>query len=157
MPKIDREILIAARPEQVWEILSDTHHVPKLYPDLLSIKFEPHVPAVVGQRRTLTGKIGKRMIEIHTRVAEVVPVKRLVVVGGRGGAFEEFRQTVELSETAEGTKVHVTYHFKISEAYFGPEFYIPVLEQAAIENEDNYLKNLKEIAELEPPKSESET
>jgi carbon monoxide dehydrogenase subunit G len=131
--------------------------VPKLYPDLLSIKFEPHVPAVVGQRRTLSGRLGKRMIEIRTRVAEVVPLKRLVVVGARGGAFDEFRQTVELSETAEGTKVNVTYEFKVSEAYFGPEFYIPVIEQVAIENEDNYLKNLKEIAELEPTKSESES
>ncbi len=79
------------------------------------------------------------------------------MVGARGGAFDEFRQTVELSGTAEGTKVHVTYEFKVSGAYFGPEFYIPVIEQAAIENEDNYLKNLKEIAELEPAKSGSES
>lgn len=155
MPKVEKELLIAAAPETIWEILSDPHHVPKLYPDMLSIQFEPHTVAVVGQKRTLRGKIGKRLIEFKTQVVEVVPDRRLVITGRRGGAFEEFHQVVELSREGDKTKVKTLYEFKISEAYFGPDFSIPILEQAAIENQDVYLLKMRELAELEPVQRKS--
>jgi carbon monoxide dehydrogenase subunit G len=150
VPIVEREVSIAARPEVVWEVIADPHYIPKLYPDMLSIHFEPHTQVVVGQKRTLNGKIGKRMIEFKTEVSEVVPLKRLVIVGRRGGAFERYHQLVELTPSDAGTLIRTKFDFKISEAYFGPEFYIPVLEQAAIENQEVFLLKIKEMAELEP-------
>ena len=73
MVRVQSTFLVDARPEAVWEVLTDANYIPKLYPDLLDIVVDPPGRAVVGQTRSLNGRVGKRLIEFRTRVAELVP------------------------------------------------------------------------------------
>ena len=93
----------------------------------------------------MSGRVGKRLIEFKTKVAEMVPLKKFVVVGRRGGAFESFNQVIDLTDVKEGTMVSGQFDFTVSHAYFGPEFDYLTLNQAASLNEEMYMKNLKEL------------
>jgi carbon monoxide dehydrogenase subunit G len=151
MVRVQSTFLVEATPEAVWDVLTDANYIPKLYPDLLNIVVDPPGRAVVGQSRSLNGRVGKRLIEFRTKVAELVPMKRFVVTGRRGGAFESFTETIDIEELKEGTMVRAFFEFKVSAAYFGPAFDPFVLNQAASLNEEVYMKNLKELAELHDP------
>jgi uncharacterized protein YndB with AHSA1/START domain len=146
-------MLVEAKPEAVWAVLTDANYIPKLYPDILNIRVDPPGHAKVGQYRTLSGRAGRRLIEFRTKVTEVVPLKRLVIAARRGGAFETFSEVIELQENEEGTIVSALFDFKVSAAYFGPDFDILALTQAAKLNEELYIKNLKELSELHNPGS----
>jgi Polyketide cyclase / dehydrase and lipid transport len=149
MPEIHDTVLIQAKPEAVWEILVDPHYEPKLYPDILNIVAKPPGRAVVGQKRTTSGRAGKRVVNFYTQVTELIPLKRFALTGLRGGAFETFSQVVELSAVEGGTQASVTFFFKISEDYFGPDFDLMVLNELSARNHDLYLKNLKGLSELQ--------
>ena len=41
MPRVQVTLLVDARPEAVWEVLTDPNYVPKLYPDILNVVVEP--------------------------------------------------------------------------------------------------------------------
>jgi carbon monoxide dehydrogenase subunit G len=153
MPRVQSTFLVEAKPEAVWDVLIDPNFIPKLYPDILNVVANPPGKATVGQWRTLSGRVGRRLIEFKTKVEEMVPTKRFVVAGRRGGAFESFRQVMELTGVKGGTMVSGLFEFKVSQAYFGPQFDIMMLNQAASLNEENYMKNLKELAELHNPGS----
>ncbi|HUI85967.1 MAG TPA: SRPBCC family protein [Nitrososphaerales archaeon] len=148
MGGISGTVAIDAEPEAVWEVLADPHYVPRLYPDMLNIKLEPEGRVSAGQRRTLTGRAGKRMIQFRTKVSEVVPPKRLVIEGCPGGAFESFTQIVELSKSDSGTDAKVSFRFKVSSTYFGIGFDPLTLERMAEDNQRIYVNNLKELSEL---------
>jgi carbon monoxide dehydrogenase subunit G len=148
--KVQGTFLIAARPQAVWEVLTDANYIPKLYPDMLNIVLDPPGNAVVGQRRTTAGRAGKRLIEFHTKITELVPLKRFALIGTRGGGFEESSEVIELAEVKGGTEVKAEFSFKISLAYFGPGFDPLQLEEAAAMNARSYIKNLKDLAELRP-------
>jgi uncharacterized protein YndB with AHSA1/START domain len=150
MRTVRETVLIEAKPESVWEVLMDPHYVPKLYPDMLNIKVDPPGRTAVGQKRTLSGRAGKRLVEFHTEVLDVQPLKRFEVGGRPGGVFEEFSEVIELEPVKGGTQVKVAYVFKLSEDYFGPMFYLSTLEQMAVSNEEVYIQNLKALAELRP-------
>ncbi len=151
MVRVQSTFLVEATPEAVWDVLTDANYIPKLYPDLLNIVVDPPGRAVVGQARSLNGRVGKRLIEFRTRVAELVPMKRFVVTGRRGGAFESFTEIIDIEGLKEGTMVRAFFEFKVSSAYFGPAFDPLTLNQAASLNEEMYMKNLKELAELRDP------
>jgi hypothetical protein len=55
---------------------------------------------------------------------------------------------IELAEAKGGTQLTVTFVFKVSESYFGPQFDVLTLEQMAVRNQEVYVKNLKELSEL---------
>ena len=93
MAKVQASFLVDAGPEAVWDVLTDANFIPKLYPDLLNITVDPPGHAVVGQSRSLSGRVGKRLIEFRTRVAELVPNKRFVVVGRRGARSSRSRRS----------------------------------------------------------------
>jgi hypothetical protein len=148
MRKVQESVIVEATPTAVWEVLVDPYYTPKLYPDLLNITPDPPGRAVVGQKRTVAGKAGKRLIEFRTQVVDLVPLKRFELAGRDGGAFESLSEVIELSEVKGGTRVSVTFVFKVSERYFGPEFDLLTLEQMAVRNQEVYIKNLKEPSEL---------
>jgi len=150
MRTVRETVLVEAKAESVWEVLVDPYYTPKLYPDMINIKADPPGRAVVGQKRTLGGRAGKRLIEFHTEVSEIVTNKTFALKGRPGGAMEEFTEVVELAPAKGGTELKVTYVFKISEAYFGPQFDLLTLEQMAVRNQEVYIKNLKALAELRP-------
>jgi carbon monoxide dehydrogenase subunit G len=147
--EVTETIFVNADPEAVWEVLADPHYIPRLYPDMLNIKLEPDGRVVPGQLRTLTGRAGKRTIEFKTKVTDVAPQRRLVIEGRSGGAFEMFSQVVELAKAREGTEVRVTFRFKVSLTYFGVGFDPLGLGRMAEANERTYIKNLKELSELQ--------
>jgi carbon monoxide dehydrogenase subunit G len=146
--RVQSTFLIEAKPEVVWDILTDPNYIPKLYPDMLNIVVDPPGRATVGQYRTLSGRAGKRLIEFKTKVAELVPMQRFVIAGRRGGAFESFSEVIELEEVKKGTMVGALFLFKLSVGYFGPGFDLLALEKAARFNEEMHVKNLKELSEL---------
>jgi hypothetical protein len=150
MPEAQDTILIQAKPESVWEVLVDPYYTPKLFPDVLNIIAEPPGRSIVGQKRTSEVRLGKRLIQYRTQVTELIPLKRFVLTGLRGGAFDVFSQIVELAPAKEGTQVRVVFFFKLSKDYFEPGFDFMVLTLAASRNQDLYLKNLKELSELRP-------
>ena len=151
MPKVQATMLVEAAPEAVWEVLTDANYIPKLYPDMLNIVVDPPGHARQGQYRTLSGRAGKRLIEFRTRVVELVPLKRFAIRERRGGALEYFSELVELEEVPEGTVTRLVFEFKVSEAYFGPAFDLYWLAHEARLNQELYIKNLKELAELHDP------
>ncbi len=151
MERVQVTLLVEAGPEAVWAVLMDPNFIPKLYPDMLNISVDPPGRTAVGQYRTLGGRVGKRLIEFRTRVAELVPLRRFVITGRRGGALESFQEVLELEAVDEGTIVRASFEFKVSQAYFGPGFDYQALSQAARLNEELYVKNLKELSELKPP------
>jgi uncharacterized protein YndB with AHSA1/START domain len=148
MRTVRESVVIEAKPERVWEVLVDPYYTPKLYPDTLNISVEPPGRAVVGQKRTVGARAGKRVIELRTEVADLVPQKRFELRGREGGAFEEFSEVLDLEEFKGGTRLNVTFRFKVLESYFGPAFDLLTLEQMAVRNQEVYIKNLKELAEL---------
>jgi len=148
MRTVRESVLVQATPESVWEVLMDPYYTPKLYPDILNITVDPPGRAVVGQKRTVGGKAGKRLIELRTVVLDLVPLQRFEVGGRPGGALEEFSEVLELSQAKGGTQVKITFVFKVSEDYFGPEFDLFTLEQMVVRNQEVYIKNLKELSEL---------
>jgi hypothetical protein len=148
MRTVKETILVEAKPEAIWEVLVEPYYTPKLYPDILNIALDPPGTATVGQKHTLSGKAGKRMIEFRTEVAKLVPNRWYELRGREGGAFEEFSETLELTPRKEGTELKCTWTFKISEDYFGPAFDVPTLEQMAVRNQEVYIRNLKHLSEL---------
>ncbi|MDG6925900.1 MAG: SRPBCC family protein [Nitrososphaerota archaeon] len=148
MRTVRESLIVEAKPEAVWEVLVEPYYTPKLYPDILNIVIDPPGRAVVGQKHTLSGKAGKRMIEFRTEVSGLVPYKRYELRGREGGAFEEFSEVLELSPVKGGTELKCTWVFKVSEDYFGPAFDVPTLEQMAVRNQEVYIHNLKNLAEL---------
>jgi carbon monoxide dehydrogenase subunit G len=141
--------VIAAKPETVWEVLDNPYYTPKLYPDFLSIKVEPEGRASVGQKRTSTARAGNKLFEIKTKVAELIPSKKFVLVQREGGAFTVFKEVLELTPSGNGTQVVASFEFSISQNYF-QGMNIVALESAARTNLESFLKNLKELAELKP-------
>jgi hypothetical protein len=148
VPEIHDSISITVEPEMVWEVLVDPYYAPKLFPDILNITVEPLGRAVIGQKRTSDFRVGKRVVQFYTRVAELIPMERFALTGLRYGAFEEFSQTVELAKNEGGTLVTVAFFFKVSEDNFGPGFDLMAITESVSRNQDSYLKNLKELSEL---------
>ena len=150
MPEIHDSISIMVKPETVWEVLVDPYYAPKLYPDILNITVEPLGRAVVGQKRSSDFRVGKRVVQFYTKVAELIPMERFALTGLRYGAFEEFSQTVDLAQTEAGTLVQVSFFFKVSEDNFGPGFDLIAITESVSRNQGSYLQNLKELSELKP-------
>lgn len=148
MRTVKETVLVEASPEAVWQILVDPNYIPKLYPDLLNISVDPPGEAAVGQKRTLSGRAGKRLIEFRTVVTGLVPQKRFELGGREGGALEEFTEVIELAPAKGGTEMRVAFSFKVSERYFGQMFDLLTLEQMAVRNQEVYIKNVKSLAEL---------
>lgn len=150
MRTVQETVFVEAKPEAVWEVLEDPYYIPKLYPDLLNVSVDPPGKAVVGQLRTMGARAGKRTIEIRTRVVSLTPGKRFELAGRDGGALDEFSQVMELIPQKGGTVMKATFRLKVSENYFGPGFDLLTLEQMAVRNQEEYLKNVKSLAELTP-------
>lgn len=150
MAKVNRVLVVTAPIKTVWAILDEPRYIPKLYPDVLEIRVDPEGPVVVGQKRTITARMGTRSVELHTKVAEAIPEKKLVLVQGEGGGFEHFRQELVLYAVGGGTEVHASFESRISRDYFGPNISEVMIDRLTMDNADRFLTNLKELSELRP-------
>ena len=69
-----------------------------------------------------------------------------------GGFLDVYREEFSLTESSVGTEVKANFDYKVSLAYVGTSLNIAMLENGIAASPSDYLKNLKELAELRPLK-----
>jgi carbon monoxide dehydrogenase subunit G len=141
---------VHAPPSAVWEVLMDPDYVPKLYPDVVSVVADPPGRTVVGQRFHITGKAGRRRLEIFAESVELVTEKKAVTRNLPGGLFTSFESIVLLEAKGANTIVRVTFQYELSMGYLGKVFNLLLLERLVKDNLKSYTHNLKDICELTP-------
>jgi hypothetical protein len=141
---------VHAPPTAVWDVLMDPDYVPKLYPDVISVVADPPGRTVVGQKFHITGKAGRRRLEIFAESIELVPEKKLVTRNLPGGLFKSFESVVLLEGKGATTDVRVTFQYELSQGYLGRVFNVLLLERLVKDNLKSYTHNLKDISELMP-------
>ena len=149
MPSVERDVLIAASPERVWNILSDVGYMPKIFPDVVSTMVEPEGPVAVGQKIKILGKMAGMTTEMAAEVEQVEPNRKLIVRAIPGGPIKEYRNIVTLEPTKKGgTKVSAAAEYELTPNYLGKLVSKVVVSRIARRNATESLKNLKELAEL---------
>ncbi len=141
---------VHAPPTAVWDVLMDPDYVPKLYPDVVSVVADPPGRTSVGQKFHITGKAGKRRIEIFAESIELVTEKKAVTRNLPGGLFKSFESIVLLEARGSATSVKVTFQYELSMGYLGKVFNVLLLERLVKDNLKSYTHNLKDICELTP-------
>lgn len=141
---------ILAPVKTVWNVLTDSSYIPKLYPDVIAVETTPQGPNVVGQRFHIIGKAGRRKLEIFAETIELVDEKKVVTKNRPGGLFKEFRSVILIEPTGLGSRVKTGFEYELSMGYLGKVFNMLVLERLVADNLKAYSKNLKEISELVP-------
>lgn len=136
--------------EAVWKVLTDPSYLPKLYPDIISVSVKPSGLMVPGQKRVSTAKAGRRIVEIHAEVVEVIPQKKLVVRNDPGGIFSTLDQVMTLEARGKNTALRAKFEFTPSKEYIGDTLNLTMLENVVKDNIQSYFRNLKEISELLP-------
>jgi uncharacterized protein YbaR (Trm112 family) len=101
MNTISSETDVHAPARVVYDILLEPDYIPRLYPDLLTIESDPPGRMTVGQKYHITGKAGRRRLEILAESAELVPDRKVVTRHTPGGLFKSFEETVLLEEKGE--------------------------------------------------------
>ncbi len=149
MPSVERNILIATPPENVWRILSDVGYMPKIFPDVVSTRADPEGPVAVGQKIKILGKMAGMTMEMSAEVEQVEPNRKLVVRALPGGPVKGYLNTLTLEPTKKGgTKVSSMAQYELASGYLGKLVGTAVAGRIARKNAAESLKNLKELAEL---------
>jgi hypothetical protein len=136
--------------ETVWNVLMDASYIPKLYPDVLTCTVDPPGRNKVGQKFHITGKAGRRRLEIFAETKEIVKRKKVVTTQAPGGMFKSFESEIVLDPRADVTHVLTSFEYELSMGYLGKVFNMVLLERLVTDNLKAYSKNLKEICELMP-------
>lgn len=114
------------------------------------MRVRPRGKAVKGQRREASARAGRTKVTILTVVAEAVPPERLRLQEAPGGLFRLYREDLRLSPTGMGTEVKAEFEYELSLEYVGEALNIAMLDKGIVNSLGNFLKNLKEVAELRP-------
>jgi len=144
------EYEVQAPVGKVWDVLMDPAYVPRLYPDVIAIEVDPPGLVAVGQKAHVTGKAGRRKLEIFTETIEIVHQKKILTRNRPGGLFRSFESIVLLEAKGDRTDAKVTFQYELSMGYLGKVFNMLLLERLVKDNLKSYTRNLKEIAELMP-------
>jgi hypothetical protein len=150
LEKIESVVEIAARPEQVYDVLTDTSYIIKIFRDAISVSVDPPGRSVVGQKYNLIGKAGRRKIDIFLEVTELVPNAKVVTVQRPGAIFKAFRQVTVLEPRAGRTEARTTFEYELSLGYIGKILNAILVERLIRENLVAYSKAVKELSELVP-------
>jgi hypothetical protein len=110
----------------------------------------PRGLAVVGQTRRSVARAGRTKIEILAVVTEAKRPERFVVKQLPGALFKVYTSEFRLSAVPIGTEVRATFDYEVSLEYVHGALNIALLENAVANTLGNFLKGLKEIAELKP-------
>ena len=150
MTKLESVVTIEATTDAVWDVLTDTSYIVKLFRDAVAVKVDPPGRSFVGQKYDLIGKVGRRRIEIFLQVTELEPKTKVVTTHTPGGLFKSFRQHTILHPGPGVTVAQTTFEYELSLGYVGKVLNPLVLERLVRDNLKSYAHNLKEISELLP-------
>jgi hypothetical protein len=150
LEKIQSVVEIAATPEVVYDTLTNTSYIIKIFRDAVSVDIDPPGRSVVGQRYHLVGKAGRRKIDINLEVVELVPNSKVVTAQRPGGIFNSFRQTTILEARGGMTEARTTFEYELSLGYIGKVLNAILVERLIRENLEAYSTAVKELSELLP-------
>lgn len=150
MTEILSVVEIAATPQEVYNVLTDTAYIIKIFRDAISVEVDPPGRSQVGQRYHLVGKAGRRKIDIFLELIELVPNQKVVTVQRPGGIFKSFRQVTTLQPRSSKTEARTTFTYELSLGYIGKLLNSIMVERLVRENLNAYSNNLKELSELLP-------
>jgi carbon monoxide dehydrogenase subunit G len=148
MPTVERSIEIAATPQTIWSVLGDPSLVPKIFPNVISVKTDPPGMAHVGQKNTLLVHVGGRRSQAIIETTEVVPDKKLSVRQTSGGMLKKYDSTTTLTPLKKGTKLTTTVDYEVAAGFLGRILSATLVNRTVRNNILTSAKNLKELAEL---------
>jgi carbon monoxide dehydrogenase subunit G len=150
MTKVQSVVEIEAPIDTVWDVLTDTAYIVKLFRDAVGVKVDPPGRSFVGQKYHIIGKVGRRRIEIFLQVAELVPKSKVVTVHTPGGLFKSFEQETLLHPGPGATVAKTTFEYELSLGYLGRVLNQILVERLVRDNLRSYSNTLKELSELLP-------
>jgi hypothetical protein len=150
LSRIQSVILIDAKPQEVYDVLTNTDYIVKIFRDAVSVEVDPPGRSVVGQKYHLIGKAGRRKIDINLEVTELVPGQKVVTTQRPGGIFREFRQVTTLELRAGKTEARTTFDYQLSLGYIGKILNAILVERLISENLEAYSATVKDLSELIP-------
>lgn len=148
MPTIERSIEISASPQTVWSIVEDPILLPKVFPNVISVKTDPPGMAHVGQKNTLLVHVGGRRSEATFETTEVVPNEKLAFKQTSGRLLKNYVGTTTLSPLRKGTKATVRVDYEVAAGFLGRILSAAVVTRTVRNNVLASIKNVKELAEL---------
>ena len=141
---------ISATPKQVYDVLTNTSYIIKIFRDAVSVEVDPPGRSVLGQKYHLVSAAGRRKIDIFLEVTELVPDQKVVTTQRPGGLFKSFRQCTTLLERPGGTVAETTFEYELSLGYIGRVLNSVLVEKLIRENLSSYSTAVKSLAELVP-------
>lgn len=150
MELLEHTIEISATPAEVYNVLTDTSLIIKIFRDAVSVVAEPPGRSVVGQKYRMVGRVGRRKIDILLQVTELVPESKIVTTQIPGGIFKSFRQCTILKPWGTGTECLTTFEYELSLGYIGKVLNAVLVERLIRENLEAYSDAVKELSELLP-------
>ena len=150
MTKVQSVVEIDAPIDTIWDVLTDTSYIVKLFRDAVAVKVDPPGRSFVGQKYHLIGKVGRRRIEIFLQVSELVAKSKVVTVHTPGGLFKSFQQETLLHPGVGATVAKTTFEYELSLGYVGKVLNQILVERLVRDNLTSYSNTLKELSELLP-------
>jgi uncharacterized protein YndB with AHSA1/START domain len=150
MTRIESVVQIEAPVETVWDILTDSSYIVKLFRDAVMVTADPPGRSVVGQRYHLIGKAGRRKVEFFLEVTELVPESTVVTRQRPGGLFRRFMQRTVLERSADATRASTVFDYELALGYLGKVLNVVLVERLVRDNLTAYSQTLKELSELLP-------
>jgi hypothetical protein len=150
MPRVESNVDIDASLDVVWDILTDTSKIIKLFRDAVSVTVDPPGRSAVGQKYHLVGKAGRRRIEIFLEVTELVPKASVVTKQRPGGLFRSFRQVTSLEPHGSKTRAYTMFDYELARGYLGKALNLIFVQRLVKDNLTSYSHTLKELSELLP-------
>ncbi|MGA2666317.1 MAG: SRPBCC family protein [Nitrososphaerales archaeon] len=150
MTKIESDVQIEAPVEAVWDILSDTSYIVKLFRDAVTVAVDRPGRSYVGQKYHLIGKAARRKIEVNLVVVEVEPGTKVVTKQTPGGLFRTFKQSTTLEPAHGGTMARTTFEYELSAGYLGKVLNRVLIQTMVKDNLASYSSTLKDLSELLP-------
>jgi len=150
LPRVHSVTEIDASPQAVYEVLTNTAYILKLFRDAVSVGVDPPGRSVVGQKYHLVGKAGRRKFDINLEVTELVPDKKVVTMQRPGGIFNSFWQCTTLEPRGGRTEAKTIFEYELSLGYIGRALNVILVKRLIAENLDAYSRMVKELSELIP-------
>jgi len=150
MPRIQNVVHIDATPHEVYEVLTDTAYIIKIYRDAVSVVADPPGRSVVGQKYHLVARVGRRKVDIYLEVVELVPDKKVVTIQQPGGIFNSFWQCTTLEARGGKTEAKTLVEYELSLGYIGQALNAILVEKLVRENLTASMNTVKELSELVP-------
>jgi hypothetical protein len=150
LPKIQSVVQIDATARGVYEVLTNTAYIIKMFRDAVSVEVDPPGRSVVGQKHRVVARAGRRKFEMNFEVTELVPDRKVVTMQLPGGIFNSFWQCTTLQPRGRKTEARTIFEYELSLGYIGRALNVVLVKKLISENLEAYSKTVKELSELVP-------